>query len=114
MGHDRVVRNRLTHILTGNGPSSVVYMLSLALVAPVFWDVHKGSRIIVDEAMTTAAAATSAVIEAGLGASRAVQVAGYALLICPLAFGQKASQPPCPYVSWKHNADPACGQRSYL
>ena len=37
----RFVRNRLMHILTGNGPSSVVYILSLALVAPVFWDVHK-------------------------------------------------------------------------
>ena len=60
-------------------------MLSLALVAPVFWDVHKGSRIIVDEAMTTAAAAASAVIEeAGLGASRAVQVAGYALAVASL------------------------------
>ena len=59
----RVVRNRLMHILTDNGPSSVVYILSLALVAPVFWDVHKNSRIIVDEAMTTAAAAASAVIE---------------------------------------------------
>ena len=79
----RVVRNRLTHILTGNGPSSVVYILSLALVAPVY--VHKGSRIIVDEAMTTAAAAASAVIEeAGLGASRAVQVAGYALAVASL------------------------------
>ena len=121
----RVVRNRLMHILTSNGPSSVVYMLSLALVAPLFWDIHKTSRIIVDEAMTTAAAAASAVIEeAGLGASRAVQVASrglcpgsglaFGLLICPLAFGQKASQPPCPYVSWKHNADPARGQRSYL
>ena len=106
------------HILTGNGPSSVVYILSLA----VFWDVHKGSRIIVDEAMTTAAAAASAVIEeAGLGASRAVQVAlrpgsGLAagLLFWFLAFGQEASQPPCPYVSWKHGAGPACGQRSYL
>ena len=84
-GELRVVRNRLMHILTGNGPSSVVYIMSLALVAPVFWDVHKGSRIIVDEAMTTAAAAASAVIEeAGLGASRAVQVAGYALAVASL------------------------------
>ena len=63
----RVVRNRLMHIL---------YILSLAA-----W----GSRIIVDEAMTTAAAAASAVIEeAGLGASRAVQVAGYALAVASL------------------------------
>ena len=65
--------------------SSAVYILSLALVAPLFWAVHKTSRIIVDEAMTTAAAAASAVIEeAGLGASRAVQVAGYALTVALL------------------------------
>ena len=90
----RVVRNRLMHILTGNGPSSVVYILSLALVAPVFWDVHKGSRIIVDEAMTTAAAAASAVIEeAGLGASRAVQVAGYALAVASLLV--------CSFALWR-------------
>ena len=43
----RVVRNSIMHILTGNGPSSVMYILSFALVAAVFWDVYKGSRIIV-------------------------------------------------------------------
>ena len=61
------------------------FRASLALLVPVFWDVHKTSRIIVDEAMTTGAAAASAVIEeAGLGASRAVQVAGYALAVASL------------------------------
>ena len=87
----RVVRNRLTHILTGNGPSSVVYILSLALVAPVL-------RL------------------AGCPGCGLCPGSGLAvgLLFCPLALGQKASQPPCPYVSWKHGADPACGQRSYL
>ena len=71
-----------------------MYVLSLALVAPVFWDVHKGSRIIVDEAMTTAAAAASAVIEeAGLGASRAVQVAGYALAVASLLV--------CSFALWR-------------
>ena len=100
----------------------VVAQLSTFLVAPVFWDVRKGSRIIVDEAMTTAAAAASAVIEeAGLGAAGRpgrglCPGSGFTvgLLICPLAFGPKASQPPCPYVSWKYSADPTCGQRSYL
>ena len=113
----RLVRNRLLHILPGNGPSSVVYILRLALVAPVFWDVHKGSRIIVDEAMTTAAAAASAVIEEAGRPGRGLRPgSGLAvgLLFCPLALGQEASQPPCPYVSWKHGAGPACGQRSYL
>ena len=81
----RAVRDRIMHALTGNGPGSAVWILCLALAGPVFWDVDRGSRFIVDEAMSTAAAAASSVIEeAGLGASRAVQVAGYALAVASL------------------------------
>ena len=48
----RAVRNRIMHALTGNGPSSAVWILSLVLAGPVFWDVHRNSRFIVDEAMS--------------------------------------------------------------
>ena len=92
----RAVRNRVTHALTGNSPSSAVWILSLALAGPVFWDVHRGSRFIVDEAMSTAAAAASDWAPRGPSRSRAMPWQWHPCCCArlPLAFGPTFPQPP--------------------